>query len=156
MPCCIKSLTYLKLQQMDGLAGYAGWRWIFIMEGIVTVILGFIGYIFIVDFPEDAARTRGFLTAEEIDIMINRIDEDRGDAHVSKFSIRPYLENVLDWKAWILAANLGLTSIILYAVAYFLPIVLRDGLGFPTMQAQTLIAPVSITCNQAFVFERNI
>lgn len=25
------------LMQMNGLAGYAGWRWIFIMEGIVRV-----------------------------------------------------------------------------------------------------------------------
>jgi len=30
--------------QMDGLADYSGWRWIFIMEGILTCVVGIIGY----------------------------------------------------------------------------------------------------------------
>ncbi|KAJ0139148.1 putative WD repeat-containing protein C12G12.01c [Fusarium oxysporum f. sp. albedinis] len=129
------------LQQMDGLAGYEGWRWIFIMEGVVTALLGFVGYIFIVDFPENARQAKRFLTAEEVDIMVSRIDADRGDAHSTEFSLRPYLENALDWKVWILAINFGLTSMVIYAVAYFLPIVLRDGLGFSVVEAQTLNAP---------------
>ncbi|CZR47387.1 uncharacterized protein FPRO_08761 [Fusarium proliferatum ET1] len=132
------------LQQMDGLAGYEGWRWIFIMEGVVTALLGFVGYIFIVDFPENARRTKRFLTAEEVDIMVSRIDADRGDAHSTEFSLRPYLENALDWKVWILAINFGLTSLVIYAVAYFLPIVLRDGLRFSVVEAQTLNAPCYI------------
>jgi len=127
---------------MHGLGGYHGWRWIFIIEGIATVLLGFVGYIFIVDFPEDARRTRNFLTTEEIEIMVNRIDEDRGDAHVPKFDIREYLANAADWKIWVLAMNFGLTSMVIYAVAYFLPIVLRDELGFAVVEAQTLNAPV--------------
>lgn len=128
---------------MNGLAGYEGWRWIFIMEGVVTALLGFVGYIFIVDFPENARQTKRFLTAEEVEIMVSRIDADRGDAHSTEFSLRPYLENALDWKVWILAINFGLTSMVIYAVAYFLPIVLRDGLGFSVVEAQTLNAPVS-------------
>ncbi|ENH72348.1 hypothetical protein FOC1_g10000659 [Fusarium oxysporum f. sp. cubense race 1] len=134
------------LQQMDGLAGYEGWRWIFIMEGVVTALLGFVGHIFIVDFPENARQTKRFLTAEEgeVDIMVSRIDADRGDAHSTEFSLRPYLENALDWKVWILAINFGLTSMVIYAVAYFLPIVLRDGLGFSVVEAQTLNAPYKL------------
>ncbi|KAG7414581.1 putative transporter [Fusarium oxysporum f. sp. rapae] len=92
------------LQQMHGLAGYEGWRWIFITEGVVTALLG-------------------------------------GDAHSTEFSLRAYLENAIDWKVWILAINFDLTSMVIYAVAYFLPIVLRDGLGFSVVEAQTLNAP---------------
>jgi hypothetical protein len=33
-------------------AGLAGWRWIFIMQGVITVVIGIIGWYFIVDFPE--------------------------------------------------------------------------------------------------------
>lgn len=36
--------------------GIAGWRWIFIMQGIITVVVGFIGGITTVDFPELAAK----------------------------------------------------------------------------------------------------
>ena len=31
--------------------GIAGWRWIFILQGLITCLLGLAGYILIVDFP---------------------------------------------------------------------------------------------------------
>jgi len=31
---------------MDGVAGKAGWAWIFILEGLVTFIVGGFGYVF--------------------------------------------------------------------------------------------------------------
>lgn len=129
---------------MDGLGGYGGWRWIFIIEGIITVVVAVLGWFLIMDFPEQALENNKFLTTEEVEIMINRVDADRGDARIEKFSIWHYLENTLDWKAWILASNFGLTAIVVYSVAYFLPIVLREGLGFSIVQAQTLSAPVSV------------
>merc|ERR1712230_170535 len=53
---CSGILAY-GLMQMDGLADYSGWRWIFIMEGILTCVVGIIGYLFLVDFPDRAAKT---------------------------------------------------------------------------------------------------
>ena len=38
--------------QMAGLAGLNGWRWIFIMEGIITIVVGFVSYWLLVDFPD--------------------------------------------------------------------------------------------------------
>jgi sugar phosphate permease len=39
---------------MDGLAGLSNWRWVFILEGLGTVIVGVISYFLIRDFPEQA------------------------------------------------------------------------------------------------------
>lgn len=33
------------------LPGIAGWRWIFIMQGILTCVVALIGFVTIVDFP---------------------------------------------------------------------------------------------------------
>ena len=129
---------------MDGLANYAGWRWIFIMEGILTIALGAMGYVFIVDFPDQTKGTKKFLSTEEIEIMISRVEADRGDSQIIEFSIWPYLQNAMDWKAWVLATNFGLVSTVVFSVAYFLPIVLRSGLGFSVLEAQTLNAPASV------------
>lgn len=41
---------------------------------------------------------------------------------------------------------LGLTAAVTYAAAYFLPIVLRQGLGFSEAAAQCMSAPVSRRC----------
>jgi MFS family permease len=130
-------------QQMDGLGGEAGWRWIFIMEGILTVIIAVLGYMFLVDFPEDAKNSWKFLKDDEIQIMIDRVDRDRGDAHLTPFNIRHYLKQGLDWKIWLFASNFGLSAVVTYSVAYFLPIILREGLKFSLVKSQCLSAPVS-------------
>lgn len=98
---------------MDGIQGHAGWRWIFIIEGVLTVAIGLLGVILIVDFPEDARRTRWFLTDAEIDIMIDRVDKDRGDAHVTPFVLKEYLKYALEWQGWLLAVNFLMSAIVM-------------------------------------------
>ena len=43
-------------ENQAGTAGYNGWRWIFILEGILTVCIGLFGYVFVVNFPEQVAK----------------------------------------------------------------------------------------------------
>ncbi len=49
------------LLQTDGFAGLRGWQWLFILEGIPTVILGIVCLVFLTDKPEHAK----WLTDEE-------------------------------------------------------------------------------------------
>lgn len=51
--------------QMAGLAGLSGWRWIFVMEGIITMLLGIAGYWLLVDFPDSKRKTWNFLGPRE-------------------------------------------------------------------------------------------
>jgi MFS family permease len=97
---------------MHGLVGMAGWRWIFIIEGILTVVIGLIGWLFIVGFPEDAQQTRWFLTDGEIDIMMDRVEKDRGDSHVTPFILKRYLSHALEWKSWMFALNFCMTTVV--------------------------------------------
>ncbi len=63
------------------LPGIAGWRWIFILEGVLTCLIAIVGYFLVVDFPELA--TRGivkFLTQAESDFVVALIQKDRHDA----------------------------------------------------------------------------
>ena len=39
---------------MDKVGGYSGWRWIFIIEGLLTVVTTGIGITYIPSYPEDA------------------------------------------------------------------------------------------------------
>ncbi|KAK4947848.1 hypothetical protein LTR10_013356 [Elasticomyces elasticus] len=131
----------LRLSKMDGVGGRAGWRWIFLMEGIITIAFGQVAYLLIVDFPEDAHKSFKFLKDDEIKIVIDRINRDRLDVESPPFKLGPYLANARDWKIWFFAANFGLTSLVTYAAAYFLPLVLREGLGFSEAAAQCLSTP---------------
>ena len=39
---------------MTGVGGLGGWRWIFILEGILTFVVGVLAYFFIVNYPDTA------------------------------------------------------------------------------------------------------
>jgi hypothetical protein len=120
---------------------------IFIMQGLITIVAGFIGAFTIVDFPEKAAdgSAKGlsipFLNQKEVDFVVARIERDRHDAIAMPFSLKHYVECAADLKIWGFASLFGLTTTCTYAIAYFLPQILEDGMGFSVGAAQCLIAP---------------
>jgi MFS family permease len=126
-------------------AGLSGWRWIFILQGVITVAIGLIGWYFIVDFPELAAvpskMQKRFLSQKEADFIVARIEQDRHDVVAEEFNIKKYLKGALDLKVWGFALIFMLTTTMTYAIAYFLPIILKDGMGFSPAAANCLIAP---------------
>ncbi|KAK5237362.1 hypothetical protein LTR47_001628 [Exophiala xenobiotica] len=138
---CSGILAY-GLMQMDGLANYSGWRWIFIMEGILTCVVGIIGYFFLVDFPDKAARTSwAFLNERECQFITRRIAKDRGDAELEPFNLKKWAASGLDLKVWGFALIFFSITTQAYAIAYFLPIILHNNMGFSIGAAQCLVAP---------------
>ncbi|KAF4630025.1 hypothetical protein G7Y89_g8115 [Cudoniella acicularis] len=129
------------IMQMNGVGGHSGWRWIFILEGLVTCLLAIASYFIVVDFPEDSPKSFHFLNEKEAAFIIARIEHDRSDAYVEPFTVSGYLRNALDSKVWAFAVLYMLTTANSYSIAYFLPIILKDGMGFSTAEAQCLVAP---------------
>jgi MFS family permease len=103
-------------------AGLAGWRWIFILQGVITVAIGLIGWYFIVDFPELAAKPsktqKKFLTQPEVDFIVARIEKDRHDVVAEEFHMGKYLKGALDLKVWGFALIFMMTTTVTYAIAY--------------------------------------
>lgn len=75
---------------MEGIAGYSGWRWIFIIEGLVTVVVAVASKFLIVDWPEKSR----FLNDQERLLLLHRLSEDRGDARMDRLD-RPAVHRVL-------------------------------------------------------------
>ncbi|KAF2214999.1 hypothetical protein CERZMDRAFT_95371 [Cercospora zeae-maydis SCOH1-5] len=126
--------------------GIAGWRWIFIVQGLLTVVVSTIGAFYITDFPENAAKktrylARPFLTEKESAFIVARIEKDRDDAVVPPFQLSTYLRCGSELKIWGFSVLLMLTTSVTYAITFFLPIILRDGMGFSTAMAECLISP---------------
>lgn len=71
---------------MDGIGGLEGWRWIFILEGLLTLVAAFAAYFLVHDTPETAK----FLTEEEKVWVINRL-KYQGSAHIAE-------DNHFQWK----------------------------------------------------------
>jgi sugar phosphate permease len=126
---------------MGGLANLTGWRWIFIMMGIITCLLGIAGYWLLVDFPDSKRASWRFLGDRERAWVVARVNADRGDAHIQPFSMAKFLRAGLDIKIWAYALIFFNTTTITYALAYFLPLILIGNLGFSVGEAQCLVAP---------------
>jgi len=137
---CAGILAY-GIMQMDGIRGYRGWSWIFIIEGIITCVIACIGYFTLVDFPDNAQRHTRFLSPQEIRFCIARINRDRGDAVAEKFALSKFLRPALDLKVWGFGMIFGMSTTVTYALAYFLPIILNRGMGFNVGESQCLVAP---------------
>ncbi|KAK3486664.1 major facilitator superfamily domain-containing protein [Neurospora hispaniola] len=129
------------LMQMGGLANLTGWRWIFIIEGVLTCLLGIAGYWLLVDFPDSPRKTWSFLSARDREWVCARVQADRGDVVPQKFVISKYLSSGRDWKVWAYAMIFFNTTTISYALSFFLPMILNTGMGFNIAQSQCLVAP---------------
>ena len=58
---------------LDGVWGLAGWQWLFIVEGVPTVLLGLVVMFYLTDGPEKA----DWLAADERDWLIDRLQRER-------------------------------------------------------------------------------
>jgi MFS family permease len=75
---CIASafsgLLAFAIEKMSGVGGLGGWRWIFILEGIATIVVGTSLALCLPDSPETAR----FLTENERNILTQRLNREYG------------------------------------------------------------------------------
>lgn len=80
---------------MDGLRSYSAWRWIFILEGILTCILSAAAFFLVSDFPEDAK----WLNANEREFVLSRLKADQGNSGLeTPITWQGVVETFSDWK----------------------------------------------------------
>ncbi|KFZ13396.1 hypothetical protein V501_03727 [Pseudogymnoascus sp. VKM F-4519 (FW-2642)] len=129
------------LMQLSGRQNLSGWRWIFIIEGVITCALAIAGYWLLIDFPDSTRKSWSFLGQRERQWIISRINRDRGDSVAPPFNLRKFINGGADPKIWAYAMLFFDTTTISYALAYTLPIILMDNMGFSIGAAQCLVAP---------------
>ncbi|KAJ5038641.1 uncharacterized protein L3040_006322 [Drepanopeziza brunnea f. sp. 'multigermtubi'] len=123
------------INEMDGTGGRPGWAWIFILEGLLTVVVAFVAFWAMSDNPQTAT----FLTTEEAKEVYLRLKHDNDDlAHHydTKFMIHAFA----DWKIWLQSvAYIGILTP-LYSFSLFLPSIIR-AMGYSDAMSQLLTVP---------------
>ena len=138
-------LAYL-IVKMNGVGGYAGWRWIFILEGLLTVVIAIVALFLLYDFPETAS----FLTPEERAWAVHRL-KYQGSSRVgrmiaenNKFRWKDVVNAVTDWQLYLGVLMYWGIVCPLYGISLFLPTII-DELGYTAAIAQLLTVPIYIT-----------
>ena len=90
-------------------------------EGAITVLVCIIGFFIIIDFPAKVKPGK-FLTVEEKQFVVDRINNDRGDAVEDEVTAARILYHLKDWRLYFWGINLMASTLPGYAYSYFLPI----------------------------------
>ncbi|OJJ08815.1 hypothetical protein ASPVEDRAFT_145300 [Aspergillus versicolor CBS 583.65] len=126
---------------LDGRYGISGWRWLFIIEGVLTVAVGLFIPFILLDYPLTSKK----LSPEERQLAYNRLLADgitsRNDAPEHQLGHWGALWiAVANWRVWLLAAGY-MTVIGSMSLAYFYPGFVQL-LGYSSNDAQYMTAPL--------------
>jgi len=81
------------LENAKGVLGLAGWQWLFLVEGLPTVILG----IATLWYLDDGIAASKWLTVDEKKILQHNLDMEKKDKTLVSLK-----EGLFDWKVWVL------------------------------------------------------
>lgn len=116
-----------------------GWRWIFIIEGLITIVVAAIFKFIVVDWPEDAS----FLTVEEKALLQKRLTRDTGEARMDTLNRKSAKRIFSDWKIYCATfmymgvVNTG------YATSFFIPTIIQE-MGYTAAMSQVRSIPIFV------------
>ncbi|KAI6041324.1 MFS general substrate transporter [Pisolithus marmoratus] len=111
------------ISNMNGVGGKAAWAWIFILEGLVTVIAGAISFWIIVDFPADAK------------LMTSSVPQEK------QLKWKYIKASLTEWKTYVTMFVFGGITMPVYAFALFLPSIINE-VSYEATPANLLTVPV--------------
>ncbi|KIV77269.1 hypothetical protein PV11_09080 [Exophiala sideris] len=136
------SIVNFGLNHLDHRGGLRGWQYMYLVQGAVTMFLGFLTYFWMVEFPDQCERSFHFLSEDEKSLAISRINDDRRDGGKPEpLTMSAILVNFLDPKLYVFCVLFFLLNLVSTALSYFLPIILQSGMGFDSNKAILLSSP---------------
>ena len=110
------------LDGMDGLASLQGWQWLFVLEGVPSVVMGFWLFFYLDNSPADAV----WLTDREKELLTKRLADDelkRLPGGRASHTVRDAFGSA---KVWMLSAVYFSIVMGLYGISFWLPQIIRD------------------------------
>lgn len=107
------------LLSMDGLAGLAGWQWVYLIEALPALLLSFAVLLYLTDKPADAT----WLAADERDWLVARQAQEREHREaVHTFSVKQALFNPRVLAIALIYFGANATN---YGLSFFLPQIVK-------------------------------
>ncbi|KAF2005013.1 MFS general substrate transporter [Amniculicola lignicola CBS 123094] len=124
--------------KMEGVGGYKGWRWIFILEGALTVLVSLFFFFLLPNFPEEVK----WLTEDERTFVRRRLQLDQGQSARERPMSAKDVGNVFKDPKIIVGGFMYLGLIVpAYGYAYFSPGIIQSFGLYSPIQTQLHSVP---------------
>lgn len=128
------------LLNLNGHGGLAGWQWLFLIEGVPSIVLGFVVLRFLTERPEDAR----WLSDEQRAWLVERLRRDR-EEHPAPHGMPP-LRALAHPLIWLVSIPELLVTTAGYAYLFWGPTMLRDALHLGNLAIGWLTAAIAALC----------
>ncbi|KAF2117743.1 major facilitator superfamily domain-containing protein [Lophiotrema nucula] len=123
--------------KMDGMRGYQGWRWIFILEGTLTCVVSFFFFFLLPNFPEEVK----WLSEDERTFVRARLQQDQGQSARERAITSKDVKNVFKDIKVVVGGFMYFGLIVpAYGYAYFSPGIIQS-YGYSPIQTQLHSVP---------------
>ncbi|GBF65079.1 transporter [Trichophyton mentagrophytes] len=115
------------IAKMNGVGGKSGWAWIFILEGLATIVIAIASFWMVQDFPDTAT----FLSEDDRKRVLLRLAKDKqASAGHEDFKMEYFWASIKDWKTYVSAFIYAGCVGPLYAFSLFLPTIIKELVSF--------------------------
>jgi len=112
-----------------GQGGMAGWQWLFLLQGIPTVLLGIGVYVYL----NDGIAQAKWLTAEEKAAMQGALDDDERQRQATSTVVQSIGAVLRNGSVWMMGAIYFSIQMGVYAINFWLPSIIKS-LGYDSAQ----------------------
>jgi len=105
-----------------GQGGLAAWQWLFLLQGLPTVLLGVAVYFYLSDGLQQAT----FLAPEEKAAMKNALDEDEKSRSGGAQAVQSFGQVLRNGHVWMLGAIYFSIQMGVYAINFWLPSIIKS------------------------------
>lgn len=104
------------MDTLSGTMNLAGWQWLFLVEGIPSVLVGF----WVIYYLDSSIQEAKWLTAEEKALLADHLEAE--DKHKTEHKL---MDAFASEKVWLLCAIYFTLMIGLYGIAFWLPTIVK-------------------------------
>lgn len=122
------------LLQLDGAAGLGGWQWLFLIEGIPSIILGVITFVYLPDGPAKAT----WLDGQEKKWIADRLERER--LETAAHGHHSMGAAVRSGRVWTFAAIYFAIIMSFYGITFWLPQIVKAFSGMSNLAVGFLSA----------------
>lgn len=114
------------MQAFEGVSGWAGWRWLFALESVPSLLMGVVILLLLPDGPMKAT----WLSHDERQLVLHRLSEEERHATAPSHGVRAVQGGLRaafgSARVWALAYAYFTMAVALYGVNFWMPTIIQE------------------------------